>query len=144
MARSFRLPDLGEGIHEGEVVAVRVSVGQQIREGDIILEMETDKAAVEIPSPFTGTVTEIRVQVGDIVKVGDVMIVFDGAEADQAATPPREAEANAETEKKNRAPAGAGLARHAPPGARDGGRSAAGHAQRSWRRGDRGRCARRR
>ncbi len=52
MAREFKLPDLGEGIHEGEVLAVRVSAGQAVTEGDIILEVETDKAAVEIPSPL--------------------------------------------------------------------------------------------
>ena len=56
MSRAFKLPDLGEGVHEGEVLAVHVSVGQEVKEGDIILEVETDKAAVEIPSPFTGTV----------------------------------------------------------------------------------------
>ena len=53
MARSFQLPDLGEGVHEGEVLAVHVKPGQEVKEGDIILEVETDKAAVEIPSPFT-------------------------------------------------------------------------------------------
>jgi pyruvate dehydrogenase E2 component (dihydrolipoamide acetyltransferase) len=83
MARSFKLPDLGEGVHEGEVLAVRVSVGQKVEEGDIILEVETDKAAVEIPSPFSGVVAEIRIQAGDIVNVGDVLIVFDGEEAGQ-------------------------------------------------------------
>lgn len=80
MARSFRLPDLGEGIHEGEVVAVRVKVGDAVKEGDIILEIETDKATVEIPSPYTGTVLEILAKPGDLIKVGDVMINFDGGE----------------------------------------------------------------
>jgi len=81
MSRSFKLPDLGEGIHEGEVLAVPVEVGQEVKEGDIILEVETDKAAVEIPSPFTGKVQEILVKPGDLVKVGDVMMTFaDGAE----------------------------------------------------------------
>lgn len=78
MARSFRLPDLGEGIHEGEVVAVRVKVGEAVKEGDIILEVETDKATVEIPSPYTGTVVEILVKPGDLIKVADIMIQFDG------------------------------------------------------------------
>ena len=83
MARSFKLPDLGEGVHEGEILAVHVSVGQEIKEGDIILEVETDKAAVEIPSPFTGTVSEVLVKPGDTVKVGDVMMVFsNGDEAE--------------------------------------------------------------
>ena len=80
MSRSFKLPDLGEGVHEGEILAVHVSVGQEVKEGDIILEVETDKAAVEIPSPFTGTVSEVRVEPGDTVKVGDVMMVFSNGE----------------------------------------------------------------
>jgi pyruvate dehydrogenase E2 component (dihydrolipoamide acetyltransferase) len=78
MSQSFKLPDLGEGIHEGEVLAVPVSVGQEIKEGDSILEVETDKAAVEIPSPYTGRVEEILVKPGDIVNVGDVMMTFSG------------------------------------------------------------------
>ncbi len=81
MAKSFKLPDLGEGIHEGEVLAVRVSAGDTVNEGDPILEIETDKAAVEIPSPFTATVSEIMVKPGDIVRVGDVLINFTNGEA---------------------------------------------------------------
>ena len=80
MARSFRLPDLGEGVHEGEVLAVHVASGTQVKEGDIILEIETDKAAVEIPSPFSGTVSEVRVQPGDLVRVGEILIVFDNGQ----------------------------------------------------------------
>ena len=80
MSRSFKLPDLGEGVHEGEVLAVHVSVGQEVKEGDLILEVETDKAAVEIPSPFTGTVSEVLVKPGDTVKVGDVMMTFSNGE----------------------------------------------------------------
>ncbi|MDX9819394.1 MAG: DUF2118 domain-containing protein, partial [Desulfococcus multivorans] len=79
MTQSFKLPDLGEGIHEGEVTAVTVSEGDRVEEGDVILEIETDKAAVEIPSPVTGTVVEIRVKAGDVVKVGDVLMTFDTA-----------------------------------------------------------------
>jgi pyruvate dehydrogenase E2 component (dihydrolipoamide acetyltransferase) len=85
MSRAFKLPDLGEGVHEGEVLAVHVSVGQEVREGDIILEVETDKAAVEIPSPFTGKVVEIRVKPGDTVKVGDVMMTFSNGEVAETA-----------------------------------------------------------
>ena len=80
MARAFKLPDLGEGIHEGEVLSVRVAAGDKVKEGDIILEVETDKAAVEIPSPYTGIVEEILVKPGDTVKVGQVMLTFSGAE----------------------------------------------------------------
>ena len=84
MARSFRLPDLGEGIHEGEVLAILVSVGDEVKEGDPILEVETDKAAVEIPSPYTGTVKEIAIKEGDIVKVGDVLMSFSNGEEEEA------------------------------------------------------------
>jgi pyruvate dehydrogenase E2 component (dihydrolipoamide acetyltransferase) len=76
MARSFNLPDLGEGIHEGEVVSVLVATGDEIKEGDPILEIETDKATVEIPSPYTGRVEEILVRPGDVVNVGDVLMTF--------------------------------------------------------------------
>ena len=102
MARSFKLPDLGEGVHEGEVLAVHVSVGQEVKEGDIILEVETDKAAVEIPSPFSGRISEVLVKPGDIVKVGDVMLIFsNGEEAEAPDTgKPQKLEAEAvETEK---------------------------------------------
>jgi pyruvate dehydrogenase E2 component (dihydrolipoamide acetyltransferase) len=85
MSRSFKLPDLGEGIHEGEVLAVPVEVGQEVKEGDIILEVETDKAAVEIPSPFNGRVQEIFVKPGDVVNVGDAMMTFSNGEDIQTA-----------------------------------------------------------
>lgn len=97
MSRSFKLPDLGEGIHEGEVLAVLVSVGQEIKEGDIILEVETDKAAAEIPSPYSGKVEDIFVKPGDVVNVGDVMMTFSNGEPavaeavlDKPAEPPVE------------------------------------------------------
>ena len=90
MSKEFKLPDLGEGIHEGEVLAVRVAVGQAVKEGDIIIEVETDKAAVEIPSPYTGTVLEIRVKPGDTVKVGQVMMSFSVA-GEKVATVPSQA-----------------------------------------------------
>jgi pyruvate dehydrogenase E2 component (dihydrolipoamide acetyltransferase) len=77
MSRSFALPDLGEGVHEAEVLAVHVVADQQVKEGDLILEIETDKAAVEIPSPFTGKVSQVLVKAGDLVKVGDAMIDFE-------------------------------------------------------------------
>jgi pyruvate dehydrogenase E2 component (dihydrolipoamide acetyltransferase) len=79
MARSFKLPDLGEGIHEGEVIAVLVSVGDVVNEGDPIFEIETDKASVEIPSPYSGKVDDILVKAGDVVRVGDVLMSFSGS-----------------------------------------------------------------
>jgi len=102
MARSFKLPDLGEGVHEGEVLAVHVTVGQEVKEGDIILEVETDKAAVEIPSPFSGRVAEVLVKPGDTVKVGDVMMIFGNgkeAEAVEIEKPKKSPDKAVETEK---------------------------------------------
>lgn len=90
MARSFRLPDLGEGIHEGEIVAVRVHPGDAVAEGDIILEVETDKATVEIPSPYTGTILQVLVKPGDLIKVSDIMIYFDGDEVQPSVSAPKE------------------------------------------------------
>jgi len=80
MTTSFRLPDLGEGVHEAEILAVPVASGQSIKEGDTLLEVETDKAAVEIPSPFTGNIDSINVKEGDMVKVGDVLITFEDSD----------------------------------------------------------------
>ena len=76
MARTFKLPDLGEGVHEGEVLAVHVEVGQSVTEGDLILTVETDKAAVDIPSPFSGEVAAIEVAPGQVVTVGQILMRF--------------------------------------------------------------------
>ena len=81
MAVEFKLPDLGEGVHEGQVVKLHVRAGETIREDAPLMEVETDKAAVEIPSPVTGTVTRCHVEENELVHVGDVMFTFDAAEA---------------------------------------------------------------
>ena len=86
MTFEFKLPDLGEGIHEGEIVEVFVSVGDKVTEGDPLLEVETDKAVTAIPSPYTGAITEVRIAAGDTVHVGDVLIVFEGRATVPAAT----------------------------------------------------------
>jgi len=72
----FKLPDLGEGVHEGQILAVHVKEGQSITEDAPLLEVETDKAAVEIPSPCTGTIGIVHVKEKQLVHVGDVMITF--------------------------------------------------------------------
>lgn len=87
MTRSFLLPDLGEGVHEAEILAIPVSRGQRVTEGDIILEVETDKAAVEIPSPFNGTVGDILVAIGDTATVGEVLITFETEDERPSAQP---------------------------------------------------------
>jgi pyruvate dehydrogenase E2 component (dihydrolipoamide acetyltransferase) len=76
MRQEFRLPDLGEGIHEAEIVDVCVAAGDSVREDDIILLVETDKATVEVPSPCTGVVAKIHVEQDDVVQVGDVLMTF--------------------------------------------------------------------
>jgi len=86
----FKLPDLGEGIHEGQVVGVLVKEGQRIEAYAPMLEVETDKAAVEIPSPKSGTVANINVEAGQLVHVGDVMLVIDESGDGTAATPAAE------------------------------------------------------
>ena len=70
MARQFVLPDLGEGLTEAEIVAVLVREGDVIQEDAPLLEVETDKARVEIPSPMGGRVDKIHVEPGQTVKVG--------------------------------------------------------------------------
>lgn len=100
MARAFKLPDLGEGIHEGEVLAVMVAVGDEVKEGDPILEVETDKAAVEIPSPYTGKVEEILVKPGDTIKVGQVLMVFSGEGEEEAPVPKKAKEAEKPEERE--------------------------------------------
>lgn len=77
MAFQFRLPDIGEGIHEGEIVKWFVKMGDKIQEDDVLCEVQNDKAVVEIPSPVEGTVEEILVQEGTVAVVGDVLVTFD-------------------------------------------------------------------
>lgn len=96
MPKVFRLPDLGEGIHEGEIVDVLVKPGESITEGQPLLIVETDKASVEIPSPFTGVVETVHVQPGQVVHVGDSLVtVRDKGEAVEA--PPMEVAAKGPT-----------------------------------------------
>ncbi|MBS7345040.1 MAG: 2-oxo acid dehydrogenase subunit E2 [Caryophanon sp.] len=77
MAFEFRLPDIGEGIHEGEIVKWFVKAGDTVKEDDILCEVQNDKAVVEIPSPVEGTVEEVLVAEGTVAVVGDVLIRLD-------------------------------------------------------------------
>ena len=83
MAYEFKLPDLGEGLTEGEIARWLVSEGQEIAEDDPLVEVQTDKTTVEIPSPAGGKVARILVAEGDVVPVGTVLVVIgeDGAGA---------------------------------------------------------------
>ena len=84
MARDFRLPDLGEGLTEAEIVKVLVREGEVIAEDAPLLEVETDKATVEIPSPMSGRVEKIHVEPNQTVKVGQVLVTFADAGAQAA------------------------------------------------------------
>ncbi|KUP07648.1 branched-chain alpha-keto acid dehydrogenase subunit E2 [Bacillus coahuilensis p1.1.43] len=77
MSFKFRLPDIGEGIHEGEVVKWFVKPGDKVEEDDVLAEVQNDKAVVEIPSPVAGTVEKLLVEEGTVAVVGDVLIEFD-------------------------------------------------------------------
>jgi len=77
MPFEFRLPDLGEGVAEGEVVRWFVSVGATVREDDPLVSVLTDKANVEIPSPKSGRVLSLHAQVGEKVKVGSLLITIE-------------------------------------------------------------------
>lgn len=77
----FRLPELGENISQGDLVRLMVSPGTQVSEGQPVMELETDKAVVEVPSPATGVVKEIHVKEGTRVNVGDLIFTFEGAVA---------------------------------------------------------------
>jgi pyruvate dehydrogenase E2 component (dihydrolipoyllysine-residue acetyltransferase) len=76
MARQFRFPDVGEGITEGEIVRWLVKEGDEVKEDQTLAEIETDKAVVEMPSPYKGTVLKIHFQEKDIVKVGQVLVTI--------------------------------------------------------------------
>ena len=103
----FRLPELGEGIESGQVIEVLVAPGDRVSLEQPLLEVETDKAAVEIPSPADGTVTDVLVSAGDTVAINDVLVRIEG-DPDGEELAPEEPEAPAavdETEGKTPAEA---------------------------------------
>lgn len=84
----LKLPDLGEGVMEGEIVKWHVKPGDAIKEDQVVLEVMTDKATVEIPSKFAGTVGELVLKEGETAKVGQVMMRLEGAAASAKAAAP--------------------------------------------------------
>ena len=78
----FKMPDLGEGTVEAEVVAWHIKVGDMVQEDQVMAEVMTDKAAVEVPAPVSGKVVTINGQPGDMVRVGSELVVFETAAAD--------------------------------------------------------------
>lgn len=108
----FKLPDIGEGVAEGEIVTWLVKAGDAIKEDQPFVEVMTDKATVQLPSPVAGTVKELRFKEGSVVKVGSVIAVFDatGAAKPASAAPAAKAEpAQARAAAPSSAPGGASV-----------------------------------
>lgn len=110
----FKLPDLGEGIHEGEILKWHVSEGDSIVEDEPLVDVETDKAAVTIPSPKSGVIASLSGEVGDTVNVGDVIAVIDESreakverkeKAEKPEKPPEEKPAKRPAEEAKEKPA---------------------------------------
>jgi pyruvate dehydrogenase E2 component (dihydrolipoamide acetyltransferase) len=87
MATEFKLPDLGENIASGDVVSVHVKEGDVVKPGQAILEVETDKAVIEVPCPPGGTVAKVLVKKGETVKVGQALVLLEAAGSAPAAKP---------------------------------------------------------
>ena len=87
MAFQFKMPDIGEGIAEGEIVKIDIKVGDTIQEDDILFEVQNDKSVEEIPSPVSGTILEVKVQEGTVARVGDVIVIIDDGSGPAEAAP---------------------------------------------------------
>ena len=91
MPFEYELPDVGEGVAEGEIVVWHVKVGDHVAEDEVLAEIETDKAVVDLPSPVAGTIRELHAEAGDVVPVGSVVVTIDtDEEADAGETGGRE------------------------------------------------------
>ncbi len=94
----FKLPDLGEGIHEGELLLWHVAEGDHVTEDDPLCDMETDKAAVTIPSPSTGQIHSLNAQPGQTIEVGSVFVVIDDGKARDNGIPDSPVDSSVEPE----------------------------------------------
>ena len=112
----FKLPELGENIEQGDLVRLMVAPGASVSTGQSVMELETDKAVLEVPSSVSGTVQEIRVKEGDKIKVGQVIFTVDGAEAKTSpeTAAPAKAPAPAPAQPKQAPKPSAGAATSAP------------------------------
>src|SRR5919108_1397759 len=120
MPTDFTLPELGENIAAGDVVRVLVSPGDVVKKDQPLLELETDKATIEVPSTVSGTVKDIKVKQGEKVKVGQVVLTVDDAEAAGAAAPasaPKEAKSEKPKPQPVGAPEEGGLSQRTPEAA---------------------------
>lgn len=111
MPREFCLPDLGSGLQEGQIVVWLVEAGQEVTTADNLCEVETEKAVIEIPVPYSGTVLELAVPAGEVVQVGAVMAVFSdaagAASTENASRPTKDSKQEPEAPKAPAPPASA-------------------------------------
>src|SRR4051812_28398066 len=105
------MPDIGEGIHEGEIVKWFIKPGDKVQEDDILCEIQNDKAVVEIPSPVEGTVLEVKVAEGTVATVGQVLVTFDAPGYENLQF---KGDEHAEEAPKQEAPAAPAAAQEAP------------------------------
>jgi pyruvate dehydrogenase E2 component (dihydrolipoamide acetyltransferase) len=113
----FKLPELGENIDQGDLVRLMVSLGASVTEGQPVMELETDKAVVEVPSSVTGTVSEIRVKEGQKVKVGQVIFTVENGAGAKAKAPEAKVVESKPAETKAPAAKAAAVAKPAAPAA---------------------------
>jgi pyruvate dehydrogenase E2 component (dihydrolipoamide acetyltransferase) len=104
MAQDFRLPDLGEGLPEAELVQWLVAVGDTVALNQTMAEVETAKAVVELPSPYAGVVTALHAEAGDVIEVGSVLVTFETGEGDPSPRPVAETGQNAAPASQTAAP----------------------------------------
>lgn len=111
----YRFPELGEGLHEGEIVKMHIKPGDKVTDDDIVMEVQNDKAIVEVPCPVNGTILEVFAKDGQVMKMGEVVAIIDaeGELPDQPDAPEAEAPA-AEEAKAAEAPKAAAAAPSAP------------------------------
>ena len=84
MEIDVKLPELGENIESGSIASILVAVGEHVEKDDPILELETDKAVVEVPSTHSGLITNIHVNTGDTLNVGDIILNIDSSKTIEA------------------------------------------------------------
>jgi len=96
----YRFPELGEGLHEGEIVKVLIAPGQSVTDDDIIMEVQNDKAIVEVPCPVNGKVLEVLVKDGQVCKIGEVVAIIDA----EGELPEQAVAAHAEEPQQEKAP----------------------------------------
>ncbi len=121
MPTEFKIPELGENVSAGDVVRILVKAGDTLQKDQPVLELETDKATIEVPSNVSGTVGEVKVKTGDKVKVGQVVLTLsDGAGgAAEKAAPAAEKTDKPADEKRGGAKAAAKAEKGAAPGDKD-------------------------